>query len=98
MSNPEGEQSRKILIWAVGSLALTAVIAPGLIWFGEEPEIPGYGIWFEPADLPAVSNVLSVREQSFDAESPWAFDIVADVVFRDGTQAEVVLEPVPYGE
>ena len=68
------------------------------VWFGEEPEIPGYGIWFEPADLPAVSNVLSVREQSFDAESPWAFDIVADVVFRDGTQAEVVLEPVPYGE
>ena len=68
------------------------------VWFGNEPEIPGYGIWFEQADLPAVSNVLSVREEPYDAESPWSFDLVAEVVFRDGTQAEVVLEPVPYDE
>lgn len=68
------------------------------VWFGNEPEIPGYGISFEPADLPAVANVLSVREEPYDAESPWSFDLVAEVVFRDGTQAEVVLEPVPYGE
>lgn len=68
------------------------------VWFGDEPEIPGYGIWFEPADLPAVANVLSVREESFDDESPWAFDVIAEVVFRDGTEAEVTLEPVPYNE
>ena len=66
------------------------------VWFGEEPEVPGRGIWFEPADLPAVAEVLSVRDEYFEDESPWSFDPVAVVVFRDGAEAEVVLESLPY--
>lgn len=66
------------------------------VWFGEEPEMPGNGIWLEPADLPAVSDVLSVRDEYFEDDSPWSFDPVAVVVFRDGTEAEVVLKPLPY--
>lgn len=65
------------------------------LWFGSEPEIPAYGMWLQQADLPALADVISIREVKQADNDSW-YDVVAEVVYRDGSVEEVVLQAVPY--